>query len=86
MFIANLTLHGLAVRPINSGDRRIAHLTFAVLVAIPVTHAVNETAIGLLKDNHIKLPTLRNLTSELKSTKFKEKINFSSKVSINFSF
>lgn len=86
MFIANLTLHGLAVRPINSGDRRIAHLTFAVLVAIPVTHAVNETAIGLLKDNHIKLSILRNLTSELKSTKFKEKINFSLKVSINFSF
>lgn len=55
MFIANLTLHGLTVRPINSGDGRIAHLTFAVLVAIPVTHAVNETAIGLLKDNHIKL-------------------------------
>lgn len=56
MFIANLTLHGLTVRPINGRDRRIAHLTFAVLVAIPVTHAVNETAIGLLKDNHIKTP------------------------------
>lgn len=82
MFIANLTLHGLTVRPINSRNRRIAHLTFAVLVAIPVTHAVNETAIRLLKDNHIKLSIQRNLTS----TKFKEKKNFSSKVSIKFSF
>lgn len=85
IYIKNLTLHGLAVRPINSWDRRIAHLTFAVLVAIPVTHAINETAMGLLNDN-IELSNLRNLTSisdiwYCKSTNFKEKIDFSSKVS-----
>lgn len=63
MYIENLTFHGLAVRPINSRDRRIAHLSFTILVTISVTHAVNDTGVGLMNDNQIELSNLGNLTS-----------------------
>lgn len=75
MYIENLTLHCFDRCPVNSRDSRIAHLSFVILVTIPVTHAVNDTGVGLMKNNQIEISNLGNLTSSISMIFYKKTTN-----------